>query len=199
MADFYREYKPFRNFLRQFGLQESLIDVWRYSLLVMDKIPLPPSYIQGIPLNIDPRSVLYAWELDILSREPYVVRGQTFHGADWILSDQTGHVFIEAKTKRLTVNARVSSDMAALEKDLKVLAAAVAQHYRNIQDAVDGKTEWANDGLPIYPLIVTLEDWYIFSPRVHPVEDPLSNLKGFRGFSCAGASNIWRSRQFDSH
>jgi hypothetical protein len=47
----------------------------------------------------------------------------------------------------------------------------VAQNYRNIQDALDGKTEWVNDGLPSYPLILTLEDWYIFSPRVKLILD----------------------------
>ena len=102
--------------------------------------------------------------------QPYVVGGETFHGTDWILSDDTG-IFLEAKTKRLTVNARVSSDLAALSKDLKVLAEAVAQNYRNIDDAVSGKTAWVNDGRPIYPLILTLEDWYIFSPRVKQVLD----------------------------
>jgi hypothetical protein len=93
-------------------------------------------------------------------------RTQKKHGVDWILSDSTGHVFIESKTKRLTVDAKTRSDAVALEKDLGVMATAVIQHYGNIRDALDGKTTWVPDGLPIYPLVLTLEDWFIFSPRV---------------------------------
>jgi len=63
MADFYQEYKPFRNFLQQFGLQESLVNVWRYSLLVMDKISIATEIHSRHPSGFDPRSVLHAWEL----------------------------------------------------------------------------------------------------------------------------------------
>lgn len=44
---------------------ESLSNVWRFSLGVMDKVPLPQHYIQGIPYGINPTSVLHTWELDI--------------------------------------------------------------------------------------------------------------------------------------
>lgn len=100
----------------------------------------------------------------ILTEEPYYVGSQQMHGADWVLSDRTGHVFIEAKTKRLTVNAKTLSDTAALDRDLSVMAAAIVQNYRNIGDALDRRTRWVPDGLPIYPLILTLEDWFIFYP-----------------------------------
>jgi hypothetical protein len=88
------------------------------------------------------------------------------HGADWVLSDATAHLFIEAKTKRLTLNARIKSEGTALERDLTTLATAVVQHYRNIRDALDGKTKWVPDEHPVYPLILTMEDWFIFSPRI---------------------------------
>jgi hypothetical protein len=88
------------------------------------------------------------------------------HGVDWVLSDSTGHLFIESKAKRLTVSAKTLSDTVALDKDLAVMASVVVQHYRNIRDAIDGKTRWAPDGLPVYSLVLTLEDWFIFSPHV---------------------------------
>jgi hypothetical protein len=406
MSNFYREYKPFRNYLQQFDLRESLADIWRYSLLVMEKRPLPRDFVVGIPFGFDIQKVLYPWELDILAREivlnagtrgarslrrwndlatvvnhlrrldgeaflvgrdgkpdvmfelhriahrqfpfnfnigvnpimravkvlgaetvnaiaerelglsarqffklgmavgghfqtklvlsttqdyscigvpldasraffdriscklndlraemdcrasydenwqyvwnpleatpvvrfesqrpdlvicpipryllqrtfgglfydlvksddfhnlygdsfqryvgevlaktcgasgititgeqRYTIHGKTFHGVDWIASDKTGHLFIEAKTKRLTVNARTMSDAKALERDLKVLAEAVVQHYRNIQDALDGRTNWMNDGLPVFPVVLTFEDWYIFSPSIKEMLD----------------------------
>lgn len=102
----------------------------------------------------------------LLSEEPYHVRGQKMHGADWVLSDNTGHLFIECKTKRLTLDARTRSDATALQKDLAVMAAAIVQHYRNILRALEGKTPWKPDGLPVFALILTLEDWFMFSPLV---------------------------------
>lgn len=103
---------------------------------------------------------------EVLAEEPYNVGTQKMHGVDWVLSDSTGHLFIESKTKRLTLNAKTLSDAVALERDLVVMATAVVQHYRNIRDALDGKTKWVSNGLPVYPLVLTLEDWFIFSPRV---------------------------------
>jgi hypothetical protein len=97
---------------------------------------------------------------------PYLVKGQTCHGVDWILSDASGHLFIETKAKRLTVSARTLSDTTALDRDLRAMAQAITQHYKNIRDATDGKTHWKNDGLLIFPLILTLEDWFLLSPRI---------------------------------
>ena len=37
----------------------------------------------------------------VLSEEPYYVGNNKMHGVDWIISDNTGHIFIESKTKRL--------------------------------------------------------------------------------------------------
>lgn len=102
-----------------------------------------------------------------LNEQSYFVGSRRFDGADWVLSDKTGHLFIEAKTKRLTVMSRTRSDPVALEKDISILAKAVVQNYRNIVDALAGKTRWKNDGLPVFPLVLTLEDLFLFSPRVN--------------------------------
>jgi hypothetical protein len=108
----------------------------------------------------------------VQAEEPYYVGTNKMHGVDWILSDSTGHLFIESKTKRLTMNAKTLSDTVALQRDLLVMATAIVQHYRNIRDALNGKTKWIPDGLPVYPLVLTLDDWFIFSPRV----DEMLNL-----------------------
>jgi hypothetical protein len=51
----------------------------------------------------------------LLAEEPYLVGSRKMHGVDWILSDATGHLFIESKTKRLTVGAKTLGDPAALD------------------------------------------------------------------------------------
>jgi len=102
----------------------------------------------------------------IRGEKSYRVDGSVRHGVDWILSDKSGHLFVEAKTKRLTVDARTLSDSVALNRDLETISKAIVQHYANIRDAQLGLTDWKPDGLPIYPLVLTLEDWFLMSPSV---------------------------------
>jgi hypothetical protein len=67
--DFYEEYKPFRYYMRRFSLVDSLIDIWRYSLHILDNTPLPPDYAIGKPPLEEIRENIWPWDLDILSRE----------------------------------------------------------------------------------------------------------------------------------
>ncbi|MGO9443275.1 MAG: hypothetical protein ACLPXB_00705, partial [Thiobacillaceae bacterium] len=70
-VNFYEEYKPFRNYMRRFNLVEGLADICRYSLHVMEDLPLPADYAVG--LNALPIKALkghfHPWDLDILVRE----------------------------------------------------------------------------------------------------------------------------------
>jgi hypothetical protein len=102
----------------------------------------------------------------IIPEEPYYIGSNKFHGVDWVVSDETGHLFVEAKTKRLTLGARILSAGDPLERDLITMATAIVQHYQNILRALDGNARWHPDGMPIYPMVLTLEDWFIFSPRI---------------------------------
>lgn len=67
--DFYEDYKPFRNYMRKFSLVESLVDVWRYSLHVLNGAPLPADYAIGKPPFEPIKRNVWPWELDILARE----------------------------------------------------------------------------------------------------------------------------------
>lgn len=94
-------------------------------------------------------------------QKPYFIKkGKRHDGADWILSDASGHLFIEAKTKRLNLRSKTRLDDPTLESDLKILAEAITQNYCNIRDALAGITSWRPDSLPLYPLVLTLDDWY---------------------------------------
>ncbi len=76
-------------------------------------------------------------DFKVLAEQPYFVGQKKMHGIDWTVSDPTGHLFIEAKTKRLTVDAKTKADTVALDGDLRVMATAVVQHYKNIQRSLD--------------------------------------------------------------
>lgn len=68
---FYDEYKPFRNYMRRFQLLPSVVDVWRYSLHVMEGQRLPSDYGAGRTAFTfkSLKEDLYPWELEILARE----------------------------------------------------------------------------------------------------------------------------------
>ncbi len=102
----------------------------------------------------------------IRGETPYAVAKDRKHGTDWIVTDHTAHLFIECKTKRMTLSAKMAGNDAEIETQLTIMASAIAQLYKNIRDAKSGHTAWPADGLPIYPVIITLEDWHLFMPAV---------------------------------
>ncbi|MDT4853006.1 hypothetical protein FQZ97_872600 [compost metagenome] len=83
-------------------------------------------------------------------------------GVDWILTDDQANLFIECKAKRMTVGAKSAVDPAIIGQQVDYLAKAVIQLYKNIADALAGHTHWTRNDRPIFPLVVTLEDWYLF-------------------------------------
>lgn len=105
-------------------------------------------------------------EHSVIEEHRYWVNKNQKHGVDWIVSDSSGHVMIECKTRRLKVDAKAIVDGELLTTALDELAAIVVQHYKNVRDALDGKTHWKPDGRPVFPFIVTFEDWYLFAPHV---------------------------------
>lgn len=97
-------------------------------------------------------------------KEYEIAKGLRHHGADWILSGTDANLFIECKTKRMKLAAKVSMGGTDLAGEIGIIADAVVQLYKNIQEAVAGKSNWIPNGLPNFPLVVTLEDWFIFGP-----------------------------------
>jgi hypothetical protein len=69
--EFYKEYKPFRNYMRGFDLVSSLVDVWQYSLHVMDDKPLPAGYAVGKSSSVTSpiKEMIHPWDLEVLVRE----------------------------------------------------------------------------------------------------------------------------------
>jgi hypothetical protein len=102
----------------------------------------------------------------VLEEQEYWVKKNKKHGVDWIVSDATGHLILECKASRIRVDAKAVVDGAPLTDAIGSLTKAVVQHYKNIDDALKGKTNWQPDGKPVFPFIVTLEDWYLIAPHV---------------------------------
>lgn len=100
----------------------------------------------------------------VLPEEEYHIGSKRHDTVDWIVSDASGDLFIECKAKKLRQESRVRiASRESLEGDLDIMSDAVAQVYTTMNDALNGAyPNWRNRGLPIYPIIVTLEEWYLY-------------------------------------
>ena len=56
-----------------------------------------------------------------------------------------------------------------MRDDIGKIADAVVQHYRNILEAYQGISNWAPNGLPSVPLIITFEDWFFLGAPMHAI------------------------------
>ncbi|MDP3652470.1 MAG: hypothetical protein Q8R67_12380 [Rhodoferax sp.] len=101
-------------------------------------------------------------QFTIYEEREYKVGRHRKDGVDWILTDDQANLFIECKAKRMTVGAKSAVDPAIIGQQVDYLAKAVIQLYKNIADALAGHTHWPRNDRPIFPLVVTLEDWYLF-------------------------------------
>lgn len=119
---------------------------------------------------IGPAFEKYIWQVtqvafpaehfQLIEERPYRFHKNTNHGPDAIISDPSGHVFVECKTKRLTLGAKFEPRSTQMHEDLQFIAQSVVQNYQNILKAEKGVSAWTPNQLPIYPLVVTLEDWF---------------------------------------
>ncbi|MFG0700422.1 hypothetical protein [Delftia sp. WSY_12] len=115
------------------------------------------SYFGEVLVETFPRS-----RFNILKEREYKVGRDRKDGVDWILTDGRANLFIECKAKRMTIGAKSAIDPEIIGQQVKFLVNAVVQIYKNISDALAGHTHWERNGRPIFPLVVTLEDWYLF-------------------------------------
>lgn len=105
-------------------------------------------------------------QMAVLEEEEYHIGHRRKDSVDWIVQqgDQTA-LFVECKTKRLTWASKAGlTDLSALEQDIRKLAGAVVQVYKTIADYRTGLYPHLAfvEERRIYPVIVTLEDWYFF-------------------------------------
>lgn len=88
---------------------------------------------------------------------------------DWIVDQHGAAVFVEAKTKRLAHQAKVEIiEEKILPIELDKLAAMVVQAYKSICDYKAGYYPHYpfDPNRKIYPIIVTLEDWFLMGPKL---------------------------------
>ncbi|MBI1833894.1 MAG: hypothetical protein HYR90_03630 [Candidatus Andersenbacteria bacterium] len=94
---------------------------------------------------------------------------------DWIADQDDAALFIECKTKRLTMPAKVELfDSSELEKQLDIIADAALQIYKTIQYYQAGKYKSPkykyNGSKAIFPIVVILEDWFLMGDPLRKVQ-----------------------------
>jgi len=100
---------------------------------------------------------------------PETQYGNNKRTVDWIIKDDTAVLFIECKTKRLTVGAKAALfDMTELETELGKLADSIVQVYKTIEDyKKDLYPQIRYDpAKPYFPIVVTLEDWFLYGDLI---------------------------------
>ncbi len=100
----------------------------------------------------------------VAGEQAFTYNKNVLDGADLMVSDASGTIVVECKTKRMNLSARQFAPGEAKQGELVKLAKAVVQLYKNIVHVQAGRTQWTPQSDQFYPVVVTLEDWLLFSP-----------------------------------
>ena len=106
----------------------------------------------------------------IFPEQEYHVGKELKRTIDWIIEKKSVARFIECKTKRLAIGAKLHLDSdKALNSELEKMADFVTQVYKTINDYKKGHYPHYPfaAGKKIFPLVVTLEDWFLLGSNVH--------------------------------
>lgn len=143
------------------GLYYELIDDQRFPQAFGDSFQ---NYVGQIIVRSCQEEVIH-----LFAEQEYGARKARKDSVDRIISDDVSALFLECKAKRLSWNAKEAlDDLSSLETDIDIMASAVVQVYKTINDHIDCQYPHfpfvANR--KIYPVIVTLENWRMFGPAM---------------------------------
>ena len=106
--------------------------------------------------------------------------GKNNRTTDWIMEDNTAILFIECKTKRLTIGAKTELlNLDELESELDKIADAIVQTYKSIENYKNRLYPQIkfDPAKHLYPIIVTLEDWFLYGDPIIKKLDELVAIK----------------------
>ena len=89
--------------------------------------------------------------------------------SDWIVYDKETTLLVECKTKRLTMEAKsILFDDTAMNEQITIMSKAFVQIYKTLFDCQNGLYTLTghNSSKTILPLVVTLEEWYLYGGRL---------------------------------
>lgn len=190
-ASYAYRYSPLRQYpiLRQryAGAQELLCPVpvlvqWRVNNGLYFALLTDPDFTNALGTSFERfcgevlRRALAGDRFKISADAAYGTRQRSRRTPDWIVTSPGSNaaLVVECKTARPTAAARETlTDLAALERDFAKLSEAVVQIYSRIVEYKQG--QWPqldyDANRTLYPLVVTLEDWFVLGPRLNGLLD----------------------------
>ena len=121
--------------------------------------------------------------MKVKDERSYGTKREKKDSIDWVISDNTAHLFVECKAARVRFKGMSDlKDREQIRKEFDRIRSFAVQSYKTIWDALSGEyPHWKPDQLPCYLAIVTLEDWQSFGLHIerevmHPLSAELAAL-----------------------
>lgn len=105
----------------------------------------------------------------ILPEQPYGTKKQPKDAVDYIVVDDTASLFVETKLLKMgRATKEYLAPDAAVTTQLRKLAKAIGQVYATLSDALNGMyPHWKPNGKSVHPILVTLDNWNLFTHNTH--------------------------------
>jgi hypothetical protein len=148
-------------------LLERLLDGLYYD--VVNRKDFPNAYGRAFQWYVEEvcRSAASS-KLRVLGEAKYGHQKLRRDSIDLILSDDSGDLFIECKTRRVSRQAKVDlRSTSIIAQEMEKMSESIFQSYKTLNDALNGGyAHWQSRRLPSYLLIVLLNPWYITGPKL---------------------------------
>lgn len=107
-------------------------------------------------------------KVQVLSERKYGHAKERKDSIDVILSDASGDLFVECKSRRVSLLAKTDLlTTTTIESEMEKLVGGAVQAYKQVEDALRGQySHWRPRSLPTYLLIVHVRPWHIASPKL---------------------------------
>lgn len=115
---------------------------------------------------------------EVLPEAEFGSKSKRQDSIDWIISDETAHLFVECKAARVRYKGISDlTDKSNIVSEFLRIKNFAIQAYKTLACALDGQyNHWKPDGKPVYIMLVTLEDWQSFGILVQDhIINPLRN------------------------
>jgi hypothetical protein len=115
---------------------------------------------------------------DVLTEDEFISGKGSKRTVDWIVDDEDAALFVECKTKRMRLDGTIRMSPDSQEDDAAVLAKALCQAYKSLRDYQEGRYRSYSycPKKQIYPVLVTLTDWYFPPELIRLVHERLCPL-----------------------
>jgi hypothetical protein len=161
----YQLYKPLRNHLRGYSLLESLGVIRAYAQYLQFGQPFPTDVEVNKEFLLASRADkgVFEWELELLARELIL------NAPDQGKTDLRPWKEFSAAVNRLKA---LENDIAADPAYRDLYKDNILLELYRLADAKAGLyPHWKPTDAPVYPVVVTLEEWYAFGDRILPAID----------------------------